>query len=90
MVVFWCVVTEEEDEATVLKLRFGLAGEPGDDFVVGRGFDGYCLLDKTIKQLATTGGLSAVEAERELVKVVTKVLVADCALMGPHQPPFQE
>ena len=70
--------------------RFELAGESPDDFVVGRGLDGHRLLDKTIKQLATAGRLSAVEAERELVEIVTEVFVADRALMGPREPAFQE
>src|ERR1017187_8879146 len=70
--------------------RFQFAGGFSDDSVIRLMVRPLRLLRQTIKKLAATGRFAAVESKRELVEVVLEVLVADRALMSPHEPPFQE
>src|ERR1035437_4816489 len=61
-----------------------------DDPVISDRIDGHSLLRKTKEQLTSTLGSSSVEAERELVQIVVKVLMTDRSLMGSDQPSFEE
>jgi hypothetical protein len=47
------------------------------------------LLREAEKELASTMGAAAIEAERELVQVIFEVLMADGSLVGPDQPSLQ-
>ena len=60
------------------------------DPIQGNRFDYDCLLHEAKEQFAAAFGSPPIEAERELVQVVIKMLVADRSLVGSHQPPFEE
>jgi hypothetical protein len=57
--------------------------------VMGNGIDGHRLLRQTKEELASTLGSTAIEPEREFIEIVVQVLMADCSLVGSHQPPFE-
>jgi len=61
-----------------------------DDPVVRRGFHSHRLLSQAEEELTSTLGFSPVEPEGELVEVVVQMLVTDRALVGPHQPSFEQ
>ena len=58
--------------------------------VMGNGIDGHRLLRQTKEELASTLGSTAIEPEREFIEIVVQVLMADCSLVGSHQPPFEQ
>jgi hypothetical protein len=60
------------------------------DPIQGNRFDYDCLLDEAKEQFAAAFGSPPIEAERELVQVVVRMLVADRSLVGSHKPPFEE
>lgn len=51
--------------------------------------DQHGLLGQTVEQLASRGGCSAIEAEREFVKIIFEVFVGDSPLMRSHQPTLE-
>ena len=58
--------------------------------IVGNGIDGHRLLRQAKEKLAAAFRSAPVEAEGELIQVVVEVFVTDRALVGPHQPAFEE
>jgi hypothetical protein len=77
------------DSGNPHRLWLGL-GFGGKNPIQGNRFDYDCLLHEAKEQLAATFGSAPIEAERELVEVVTEMLVADRSRVGSHQPPFEE
>ena len=53
-------------------------------------FSSNCLLKKSVEKFAAGARGSSVEAEGELVKVVVKMLSADCALVRSQQPSLNQ
>ena len=51
---------------------------------------GHRLLDEAEEKLSATPGPATIESECELVQVVIEMFVADCPLVGTHQPSFKE
>jgi hypothetical protein len=58
--------------------------------VMGNGIDRHSLLRQTKEELASTLGSTAIEPEREFIEIAVQVLMADCSLVGSHQPPFEQ
>ena len=58
--------------------------------IVGNRADGDRLLREPKEVLPTAFGFSAVEAEGKFIQIVVKVLVTDGALMGLHEPAFEQ
>jgi len=58
--------------------------------IQGNGLDRHRLLYEAEKELATALRSPPVKMERELIQIVMEMLMADRALMGSHQPPFEE
>ena len=77
------------DSGNPYRLWFGL-GFGVKDPIQGNRFDYDCLLHEAKEQFAAAFGSPPIEAERELVQVVVKMLVADRSLVGSHQPPFEK
>jgi len=61
-----------------------------NDPVVSHRIDGHSLLREAKEELAPTLGSSAIEAERELIQIIVKVLMADRSLVSSNQPPFEQ
>jgi hypothetical protein len=77
------------DSSSPYRLWFGFGfGSGVKNPIQGNRFDGYGLLQEAEEELAAALGPPPVESEGELVEVVIEMLVADCSLVGSHQPPF--
>jgi len=61
-----------------------------DQQLIGCRLNLHGLLGQSVEEFPSRLGLAAVEAERELIEVVVKVLVADRALVGSQQPAFEQ
>ena len=57
---------------------------------IGNRFDNNCLLDKAVEEFAAGARCPSVEAKGEFIKVVVKVLSADCALVRSQQPSLDQ
>ena len=61
-----------------------------DHLTVSCRFDLDGILEESVEQQATMIGPAAVEAKCVFIKVVSEMLVAHGALVGPAKPAFQE
>ena len=76
------------DSGSSYRLWFDPAWGRVNDPVVGHRIDSHSLLREAKEELAPTLGSPAIEAERELIKIIVEVLMADRSLVGSNQPPF--
>ena len=60
------------------------------NFVQRHGLNNHGLLRRPEEELAAVHRLAAIKPKGELIQVVVQMLVTDCSLVGPHQPPFQQ